>query len=128
MKTTIEVPYIHVVQTKDLKWMINGALTQNLNCWIDDYKRELPEGLTDFLCGENHTSAHLILDHGGSVLITEVDNPIPLVLNFDAVERGLKLMADKFPQHFHDFVHENDDAETADVLLQCCLFGDIKYS
>ncbi len=29
--------------------------------------------------------------------------------------------------HFPNFLAENDDAETADVFVQCCLFGEIVY-
>ena len=36
-------------------------------------------------------------------------------------------MAKKFPKCFADFLTENDDAETADVLLQCALFGEVRY-
>jgi len=36
-------------------------------------------------------------------------------------------MASEAPRHFADFIAENDDAETADVFLQCCLFGRIVF-
>jgi len=36
-------------------------------------------------------------------------------------------MAEKYPRHFHNFLEENDDAETGDVFIQCCLFGEIVY-
>jgi hypothetical protein len=44
-----------------------------------------------------------------------------------ALERGLQLMADKYPVHFENFLFENDDAETGDVFLQLCCFGEIVY-
>jgi hypothetical protein len=40
---------------------------------------------------------------------------------------GLKVMAEKYPKHFADFVAENDDADTADVFLQCVCFGETIY-
>ena len=43
-----------------------------------------------------------------------------------AVE-GLGLMLEKYPQHFGNFMSENDDAETADVFIQLCLFGEVVY-
>jgi hypothetical protein len=43
------------------------------------------------------------------------------------IESGLQVMADKYPKHFADFMSEEDDCVTADVFLQCCLFGDIIY-
>lgn len=44
-----------------------------------------------------------------------------------ACERGIAVMAEKYPRHFTDLVTENDDAITADVFVQCALFGDIIY-
>ena len=52
-------------------------------------------------------------------------------LDLNAVKRGLSAMAsgyDGIPlRHFSAILNENDDAETADVFLQCCLFGKIVY-
>jgi hypothetical protein len=36
-------------------------------------------------------------------------------------------MAREAPQHFADFLNENDDADTGDVFVQCCLLGEIRY-
>jgi hypothetical protein len=44
-----------------------------------------------------------------------------------AVERGLRLMAEKEPRHWADFVSEQDDADTADAFLQLALLGEIVY-
>lgn len=51
----------------------------------------------------------------------------PLVLDRAAIDRGLKLMAQKYPKHWGDFMNENDDAVTGDVAIQCCLLGDLVY-
>jgi hypothetical protein len=40
---------------------------------------------------------------------------------------GLKLMAEKYGQHFGDFLNDNEDATTADVFLQCVALKDIVY-
>lgn len=49
------------------------------------------------------------------------------VLDRDAITRGLATMARIAPRHFSDILTENDDAVTADVFVQCCLFGEIVY-
>jgi len=36
-------------------------------------------------------------------------------------------MGEKYDWHLKNFIEENDDAETADVFLQCCVLGDIVY-
>lgn len=59
---------------------------------------------------------------------TEEDaQPKELFVTHEALQRGLKIMAEKYPKHFADLVGENDDAMTHDVMVQCCLLGDIVY-
>jgi len=57
----------------------------------------------------------------------EDDDGAEYRLDLEAIRKGLRVMADKFPKHFGDVLDENDDAETGDVFLQCCLFGDVIY-
>jgi hypothetical protein len=45
----------------------------------------------------------------------------------EAIVKGLKTLAEKYPKHFADFLSENDDAETGDVFLQCICFGEVIY-
>ena len=48
-------------------------------------------------------------------------------LNWDSLQRGLQVMHDKYRHHWDNFVQEDDDAETGDVFLQCCLFGELVF-
>lgn len=68
---------------------------------------------------------------GGSVLVTECDPDTgetkAHALDRAAIERGLVSMSIKSPTYFGDFISQNDDAETGDVFLQYCLFGEIVY-
>ncbi len=50
-----------------------------------------------------------------------------VILNRESVERGLQVLASKYPRHFGDMMSENDDAYTADALIQCAVFGDIIF-
>ena len=50
-----------------------------------------------------------------------------LKLTHDKVKKGLQTMAKNHPRHFKNFIEENDDAETGDVFLQCCLFNKVIY-
>jgi hypothetical protein len=45
----------------------------------------------------------------------------------ESVQKGLDLMAEKYPEHFNDMVTENGDAITADVFIQCCALGELVY-
>jgi hypothetical protein len=55
------------------------------------------------------------------------DEPETLTLDREAVERGLRLMAEKYPRHWADFIAENEDACTGDVFIQCALLGEVVY-
>lgn len=43
------------------------------------------------------------------------------------IEQGLKVMAEKYPKCFADFINDNDDAGTGDTFLQCVCFGETIY-
>jgi hypothetical protein len=68
------------------------------------------------------------LNAGGSLGIA-LSRPDPAIrrLDLSSLARGLEEMATKYPRHFADFVNENTDEITADVYLQCCLFGEVVY-
>lgn len=66
---------------------------------------------------------------GCGVMIGDIEDEDvePMLLNREAMEKGLQIMADKYDWHLRAFLDENDDAETSDVFLQCSLLGDIVY-
>lgn len=49
-------------------------------------------------------------------------------LDLRKIEIGLGKMYKKEPKHFADIISGDTDNITADVFLQCCLFGEVKYS
>lgn len=94
--------------------------------------------ITGFTQPEAPRSAHgdtAIFPHmdyplcGGAVLcVAHVeDEPETLTLDREAVDRGLTVMRAKYPHHWSSFVHEDEDAETGDVFIQCALLGDVVY-
>lgn len=49
-------------------------------------------------------------------------------LDRESIARGLQLFAQgAWAKHFGAWMSDNDDAVTADVFLQLCLFGDVVY-
>ena len=67
----------------------------------------------------------------GSLILSVADGegaPQPADLNSAACARGLQLMAEDWSRHFQAFRDENEDAETGDVFLQLCVFGDVVFS
>lgn len=49
-------------------------------------------------------------------------------LTLPMMQRGLEVMAKKYPHWFSHIVQDNTDAPTADLFLQCALFGEEKYA
>lgn len=70
---------------------------------------------------------HLIPLNPGGLIVFQTDDNEYHNLDQAALQRGLQVMAEKYPEHYADFLAENDDAATGDVFLQCCLFGEVIY-
>ncbi len=71
--------------------------------------------------------------HGKTIYIKDKEDKkreLGYGLDLKKIKRGLTIMAKKYPTHFTNFINENlaYDEITGDVFLQCCLFGEIKYS
>lgn len=71
-------------------------------------------------------------NEGGALIINdwsaeEPELKDPVRLDSERIAKGLQIMAESYAGHFADLVAENDDAETADVFLQCCIFGKCIY-
>jgi len=122
--------------------LLTGAFEGGSNYWymIEEYK--FPEGVTyaDFREGGRFTDpedywhpATIIPFHKGCAVVISDREADPdndkerWTLDRPALIRGWNVMRDKFPRHYADAISENDDADTADVYLQCCLFGDLVY-
>jgi hypothetical protein len=75
-----------------------------------------------------HRLVDYSLNEGGSLGIVSTE-PASDVFRLDlkSIGLGLDALAAKYPRHFADLVNENTDAITANVLLQCCLFGELIY-
>lgn len=75
-----------------------------------------------------HPFELLPLQDSCAVLISDAESGEIYRLDQDAVSIGVRLMADKYPEHLWDLLNENDDANTGDCFLQCALLGDELYS
>ena len=102
-------------------------------CKITGY---LPVGIPFIIIDEH--DGHPYLDapfyEGGAVVlsiyepINEDEPKVTYALDREAIKKGLKVMSEKYPKHFNNFVISNEDAITGDVFVQCCLFGEVIYS
>ena len=115
--------------------LLTSALEGGSNYWycIDKEQSVEPPEIDPVLMPGESTFFHLHwpLSDGGSVCFfdreTDEDEREHWYLDLAAIARGLQVMADEHPGHLADFANENDDAETGDVFLQCCLFGELVF-
>lgn len=75
-----------------------------------------------------HYRHYYPLNEGGALIIRDNEaEGAQFTLDSAALERGLQLMATKYPKHFADIIEENDDGDTSDALVQLSIFGDVIY-
>jgi len=139
----------------EIKQKISDRIIKSLLCcaidpgnggaeyWCTVMHYRFKEGLTLEDFGEGgkmqgdeywHPNQLVPLTEGCSLLIEDrVDkaenrNSRLLRLNQAAIQKGLEVMAEKYPEHFaHAMDIYRADGETGDVFLQCCLFGEVVY-
>lgn len=69
------------------------------------------------------------MNPGGSLLLTDSeDGDKQYTITPSVLQRGLECMAAKYPYHFSHIVSGDTDGTTADVFVQCCVFGEVRYS
>jgi hypothetical protein len=128
----VEVPIMAKVSAHRLHDVLCGALEGGSGYWacIDSFNPA--EGKTK----ADYQFPHLdIIFDGGSITISDCISEAegcdpefePTKLTLEMLQKGLKIMAEKYDWHFKNIVNENDDAETSDVLLQCAVMGDITF-
>lgn len=133
MKTTektIAIPQrIPLSRVSDL---LCAALEGGSNYWYEIVEKHEPPSL-DFRSDAAHIYPHLDypLNLGGSLVITTLERDThkgkkQWTLNLQSIKKGLRVMSalkqGKGGHHYPNFLAENEDAETGDVFLQCCLF------
>lgn len=113
-----------------------GAFEGGSNYWLSSYKKIQPIAEPLKEAGErlgiegavaSYQVYPFIEGNGLTLFVSEDETHKPYTLNLEALKKGLDVMKTKYSRHFMDITNENDDATTADVLLQCSLFGEIVY-
>jgi len=123
MKVTINI------KEERLQDLLTNALEGGSNYWYIIKSFNFPEGQTKESLGLEFTHIQLPFVDGGSITIGDIGhNEEDKLLNRWTIEQGINIMASKYPDHFADFLSENDDAITGDVFLQCALFGEVLFS
>lgn len=66
---------------------------------------------------------------GGSITVLDTDTKGSRKLTLDKIQRGIRVIANRYPRHLGAVLGNQamQDAETGDVLIQCALFGEVRY-
>jgi hypothetical protein len=116
------------VTIERIKDLLTSAFEGGSNYWIEEAERvgeAQDRKQAPYLC-----DAPFVKD--GYVRIKDEGDAINhnggwFNINPQTIKEGLEKMAAKYPKAWADFMNENDDAETADIFLQCCCFGEAIY-
>lgn len=124
--------YVSVDRISDL---LCNALEGGSNYWYMITSQIDPKEWTYYGSFNEDKTKYLHLypfNEWGTLLINDerADDPElkrPVALNLKRIKRGLAIMAKEHPSEYADFITDKDDASTADVFLQCCIFGKVIY-
>jgi len=132
IKVDMEIPILRLAD------LICEGFEGGVGYWAQIVNYDEPPELKytmDKLSGDKNPHIYKHIDYplnaGGAVYVQEVDSGKDTDtihrLDYEALMRGLKVMQEKAPRHFANWIAENDDSETGDVFIQCALLGDIVY-
>ena len=132
-------PFVWTKVDETRRGLLVSAFEGGSNYWYTIVDHEFPQGVTydDFREGGRfanpddywHPETLIPFHPGCATLIAAdgLDEGKQFRLDHERLVRGWDLMKEKYPRHFADVIAENDDAITADVYLQCCLFGELIF-
>ena len=116
--TTINMPV--QITTESIKDLLCSAIEGGSNYWIETLTRskDITKAQAEYRQDVPFAGGHLVLLD---------DQGIKHTINIDSIKKGLKAFQEKYPRNFKDFVEDNADAETGDIFLQCCTYGEAIY-
>lgn len=116
---------------KRISDLLCNAFEGGSNYWYEIKGYKYPEGKTKEDFEFQHIEVPITED--GAIIVGTLKNDdgsydMPeKELNLKACLKGLRVMRNLYPRHYADWLIENDDATTADVYLQCCLYGQLIF-
>ena len=112
------------VNVERVKGLLCSAFEGGSNYWYTDLNvHQWPDGVSSREAW--HMEVPVV--EGGVLSLVDKYEGDEHLLDLAKITKGLAIMREKYPRHWSNFATENDDAETADVFLQCCVFDDIIY-
>lgn len=145
MKTETQITFksvqiTHNITLETTRNLLVSALEGGINYWgclqeckfppnttREDFEEGGSRAVTDTLGHVWHPAYVLPTIKDGGIVICDKEDDNHHTLTREKLLNGFDIMAQKYPKQFNDIVIENDDAETADTLIQCALFGETIY-
>lgn len=137
IKTTI------TIDIEEIRDLLQVAFNCGQSYWIRDIQdKNIREDLNfcDFRKGgklQNYKNIRQWFEimptiQGCSVVI-KVDDPgsdqeKEFVLDPNVLKKGLQIMADQYPDDWTNLLNGQKDRLTADVFMQCCVYGKVAYT
>lgn len=113
--------------------LLIGALEGGSNYWIRSYKKVLGDkaAIDKDLGKEFHDFPQYYCASSFSdenyLLIKDDEDMGEYRINLKTMQEGLQVFSSEFPEHFSYWLQEQDDAESADIFLQCCCFKKLVF-
>lgn len=128
MKNQTAITVKHTFKDQDISDLLGGAFEGGSSYWCAIEGQNVPKNKQRDRSGVelSHYSQDIPM-MGGSVDIQDTTDGKRHSITKKMLLEGLSTMAQEQPQHFSDFVTEDYDANTSDVFLQLCLFGQVIY-
>jgi hypothetical protein len=114
------------VTEERMKDLLCNAMEGGSAYWAKIDKYIIPDNADTSTVEFKHIDIPFI-DGCGIMIKDQFGDDEPKLLNMESMLKSLKIMGEKYNWHLEAFVHENDDAETGDVFLQCALYDKIIY-
>jgi hypothetical protein len=141
MTTTLEqkpatLGFTQEIEIQRIADLLTGAFEGGSNYWYQIEEFVKPKNLNNSEEGQQTFETcfkHIDypINEGGALIISDIneedDDKETWTLNLESLTKGLQVMAKDYPNHMANFLAFNDDAETSDVYLQCCLFGEVIF-
>ncbi len=135
MSAGFKIKTTHEITREQVGNLLCSAFEGGSNYWYRIEETHAPSTY-QYRCMKGHTFSHVDypLNPDGYLVVSDYHGAdegesVKRRLNYRSIKRGLQLMAEskEYAHHWRDFIAEDDDAITADVFLQFCLFGEVVY-
>lgn len=135
-KVEFKIPVTLEIDAKDIVYLLCSAFEGGYMTWCE-WETKLADGFSVFdipwledpkFWDGCHKVPLAPLVRGCSVTLFDMhENEKEYTLDLDAIQRGLKIMSDKYPEQWTQFLNGDGDAITGNVFVQCCVFGKEVY-